>query len=244
MTRRTILLTTAMTVAALLTWDGAPGAPLHARVGSSSRMLPPASDFSARVDNAWYPLLPGTRYVYAGIKDGRPARNVVVVTRRTKTIQGASCVVVDDRLYLSGRLAERTTDWYTQDSAGNVWYFGEQTAELDRKGNVTSTEGSWQAGVDGAEPGIFMPARPRVGRSFRQEYYEGHAEDHFSVEGVFASVAAPAGAERTLLTREWTPLERGVIDQKVYVHGIGQVVEQMARGGNEHLVLTSLGRGS
>ena len=89
--------------------------------------------------------------------------------------------MIKDRLYLNGHLAERTTDWYTQDGKGNVWYYGEKTAELDRQGHVTSTEGTWQAGVDGAKPGIYMPAHPRVGQSFRQEYYKGHAEDHFKV---------------------------------------------------------------
>jgi hypothetical protein len=204
--------------------------------------LPPASAFSARVDNPWYPLVPGTRYVSTGVKDGRPARDVMTVTHRTKTIAGVPCVVVADRLYLSGRLAERTTDWYTQDRRGNVWYFGEQTAELDAQGAVTSTEGSWRAGADGAKPGIFMPARPRTGRSYRQEFYEGHAEDHFRIAGSFATVTPPAGAN-ALLTEEWTPLEPGVIDHKVYVRGIGQIVEQTVRGGDEHLTLISLRRG-
>src|SRR5438270_12944842 len=125
--------------------------------------------FSARVDNPWFPLRPGTVYVYRGSKDGQPSRDVLTVTHRTRTIAGAPCVVVDDRLYLRGRLHERTTDWYTQDAHGNVWYFGESTAELDKKGNVTSTEGTWQAGRNSAKPGIYMPAHPQVGQSGRQE---------------------------------------------------------------------------
>ena len=99
--------------------------------------------------------------------------------------------MLDDRLYVRGRLAERTSDWYTQDAKGNVWYYGEATAELDAQGNVTSTEGSWQAGVDGARPGIFMPAHPKVGQSFRQEYYKGHAEDRFRVLSVHTTVNVP-----------------------------------------------------
>lgn len=95
---------------------------------------------------------------------------------------------------MSGRLEEKTTDWYTQDSRGNVWYYGEQTAELDAGGHVTSTQGSWQAGVDGTKPGIFMPAHPQVGESARQEYFKGQAEDHFQVVGLAASQA--------LLTKE------------------------------------------
>ena len=128
-------------------------------VASSSAGSKPAG-FSARVDNPWYPLKPGSVYVYRGVKDGEPAREVMTVTHRTKVIDGAPCVVVSDLLYLSGRLEERTIDWYTQDAKGNVWYFGEKTAELDKNGKVKSTAGSWTAGVDGARPGIFMFARP------------------------------------------------------------------------------------
>src|SRR5437660_6642422 len=128
--------------------------------------------FTAHVDNQWFPLLPGTRYLYTGVKDGKPSRDVVTVTHQTKTIAGAPCVVVQDRLYLRGRLAERTTDWYSQDARGNVWYFGENTVELDRRGRVTSRQGTWTAGVDGARPGIYITARPRTGRPYLQEYYE------------------------------------------------------------------------
>jgi hypothetical protein len=210
---------------------------------SGASPTPPASDFSARVDNPWFPLTPGTTLVYTGVKDGKAARDVVLVTRRTKLIDGVPCAVVDDRLYLDGRLAERTTDWYTQDKQGNVWYFGETTAELDRAGRVTSREGSWQAGRNGAEPGIFMPARPRVGQSFRQEYYKGHAEDHFRVLDLHATVSVPyARSTNALLTKEWTPLEPGVIDHKLYIRGVDNVEEQTIKGGDEHLRLVSVRR--
>jgi hypothetical protein len=201
--------------------------------------------FSARVDNPWFPLKPGTRYVYRGIKDGEPSRDVVTVTHRTKTIQGAKCVVVEDRLYVRGRLHERTTDWYSQDRKGNVWYFGEATAELDRKGHVTSTEGTWQAGRDGAKAGIYMPAQPRVGQSGRQEYYRGHAEDHFQVVSLRAKASAPyITTKKALLTKEWTPLEPGVIDHKYYVRGIGTVLERTVKGGTERNALVSVTKGS
>src|SRR5881392_137823 len=134
--------------------------------------------FGAHVTNPWFPLRPGDRYVYVGVKDGKRARDVVTVEHGTRSIDGAPCAVVSDRLYLDGRLAERTTDWYSQDAKGNVWYFGESTAELDRSGRVTSTEGTWLAGRHGAVAGIYMPAEPKVGRAGRQEFYRGHAEDH------------------------------------------------------------------
>jgi hypothetical protein len=205
--------------------------------------MPPAASFTARVDNPWFPLVPGTRYAYTGVKDGEPSRDIVTVTHRITVIDGVPCVTVQDRLYVRGRLGERTTDWYTQDRQGNVWYFGENTAELDRGGRVTSTEGTWKTGVDGARPGIFMPARPRVGQSGRQEFYEGHAEDHFQVIGLFRIIVPPVGTN-TLLTKEWTPLEPGVIDHKMYARGIGTVLEQTEKGGNERNELVSVTRGA
>jgi hypothetical protein len=188
-------------------------------------------------------LIPGTTFVYRGVKDEKAARDVFAVSQATKTIQGVRCTAVLDRLFLAGRLAERTTDWYAQDVRGNVWYFGEATAELDRSGHVTSTEGSWQAGRDGAQAGIYMTARPRVGQSRRQEFYEGHAEDRFAVLTLRASVSVPyVSSNRALLTKEWTPLEPGTLDHKYYVRGIGQVKEVATRGPTERTELVSVRR--
>jgi hypothetical protein len=228
---------TLLTVAAL---TAALGAAAAAR-GSETALRIDPTRFSAQVDNPWFPLEPGTRYVYAGVKDGQRSRDVVFVTHRTRTIEGVPCVAVEDRLYLRGRLEERTTDWYSQDRQGNVWYFGERTAELDRSGRVTSTSGTWTAGVDGALPGIYMPARPRVGQSGRQEFYKGQAEDHFKVIGSFSTVS-PAGAPNAVLTEEWTPLEPGTLDNKLYVRGIGTVLEQAVKGGDERNLLVSVTR--
>jgi hypothetical protein len=202
---------------------------------------PPPSSFSAHVDNPWFPLVPGTRYIYTGIKDGKRSRDVVTVTRRTKRISGVPCAVVQDRLHVRGRLAERTTDWYSQDAKGNVWYFGERTAELDAHGRVKTTEGTWTAGVDGAVAGIYIPAHPHVGQTGRQEYYKGHAEDHFKVIGLYRTVAAP-GTRNALLTEETTPLEPGTVDHKLYVRGIGTVLELTVRGGSERNELRSVTR--
>jgi hypothetical protein len=202
---------------------------------------PEPARFVTRVDNPWFPLKPGTTYVYRGSKDGQPSRDVFKVTRDTKVIQGVRCTSVSDRLYKGGRLAERTTDWYAQDRAGNVWYFGEDTAELAPNGKVKTTEGSWQAGVNGARAGILMPAHPRIGQTARQEYYKGHAEDHFRVLSVSARVRTPAGSSPSaLLTEEWTPLEPGVLDHKVYARGIGTVSERTVKGGSERNTLVSV----
>ena len=203
--------------------------------------MPPPSSFSAHIDNQWFPLLPGTRYIYRGEKDGKRSRDVMVVTHLTKTILGVPCVSVRDRLYLNGKLEERTTDWYSQDSHGNVWYFGEDTAELYPNGQVKSTEGTWQAGVDGAKAGIYIPGHPHVGQSGLQEYYQGHAEDHFKVIGLFHTLVG-GHAQNVLLTQEWTPLEPAVLDHKMYARGIGTVLEQAERGPLERNELIAVTR--
>jgi hypothetical protein len=202
--------------------------------------LPTAADFSARVDNPWYPLIAGTTYVYRGVKDGHPSREVMTVTHRIKVIDGARCVVIEDRLYLSGYLGERTTEWYSQDKQGNVWYFGENTAELAKNGHITSTNGTWRAGVKGAKPGIYMFATPKVGQAAQQEFYKGQAQDHFKVLSLHASVNVPyTSSTMAMLTEEWTPLEPGALDHKLYVRGIGTVLEQTVKGGSERAALVS-----
>jgi hypothetical protein len=207
--------------------------------------LPPPSAFASRIDNPWFPLIPGTVFVYRGIKDGRPARDVMTVTRAHASILGIRATVVRDRLFLSGRLAERTTDWYAQDRTGNVWYLGERTATVDRRGQTISTEGSWRAGVHGARAGIYMPADPRPGETGRAEFYPGHAEDQFEVLSLTATVRSPAASsDRALLTRETTPLEPGIVDHKLYVRGVGTVREETVRGAVERLVLVSVRRRS
>jgi hypothetical protein len=195
---------------------------------------PKASHFghhSNLVTNPWFPLARGSVYVYDGQKDGKSARDVMTVTHKVKTITGIRAAVVNDRLYLNGVLAERTTDWYAQDRRGTVWYLGEKTAELNARGKVTSTEGSFLNGRDGARGGIFMPAHPAVGQSFQQEAFKGEAEDRFRILDLAASITTPAVSSKSaMLTEENTPLEPGVVDHKYYVQGIGTVKEQQVAG--------------
>ncbi len=208
---------------------------------ASSARGPDPSQFVQNVDNPWFPLKPGTIFVYRGSKDGKRATDIVEVTDRTKVISGVRCVAVDDTLVLNGKVGEHTVDWYAQDRAGNVWYFGERTAEYDDRGKVTSREGTWMDGVNGARAGIYMFGDPRVGRSARQEYYPGHAEDHFTVLTHSASVTVPYGTfHHALRTKEWTPLEPGVRDAKFYVHGLGEVKEVTVKGPLEVLRLVQV----
>jgi hypothetical protein len=200
-----------------------------------------AGDFSANVDNRWFPLKPGTTLVYRGSKDEGNAVEYLTVSDETQKVGGVPCRAVLDRLYLDGKLAETTRDYYSQDNKGNVWYFGEDTAELEADGTMVSTEGTWHTAEAGAQPGIFMPASPRVGESHRQEYYRGHAEDFFQVLDLTASVSVPYKLfSGTLQTKEWTPLEPDVRDNKYYVQGIGEVKETTVKGPREELVLVDV----
>ncbi len=216
----------------------APAAP------AAGREVDPAR-FVRHVTNPWYPLRPGTTYRWAGTDNGRPTSDVLQVTHRTKRIQGVTTTVLLDRAYVRGRLSESTIDWYAQDRAGNVWYFGERTRNIAKDGTVKSTAGSWEAGVDGAKAGIFMPARPHVGQSFQQEHYTGHAEDHFTVRSLHASIRVPyVTSHRALRTTETSPLEPGVVDAKYYVRGLGTVLEASIKGpDHERLELVSVRRG-
>jgi hypothetical protein len=209
-----------------------PGASYHPTIDPAN--------FRAVVDNPWFPLKPGSTYIYTGVKDGKPSRDMYVVSHTTKTIDGVPCVVINDQLSEAGKLSERTTDYYTQDLQGNVWYFGEATAELDPTGKVTSTEGSWLAGNHGAQPGIFMEAHPVVGHAFRQEYDAGNAEDQYAVVSLASPVKIPYGTyTNALLTKETTRLEPGTLDHKYYVKGVGEVAEITVKGATERGLLTS-----
>ncbi len=110
-------------------------------------------DFTVRIDNPFFPLPPGTTFIYRGNREGRKQRDEFTVTDRTVVIDGVTCRVVHDKVFIRGVLRENTFDYFAQDRDGNVWYFGEDTEELDKNGRIVSTAGTWRAGVDGAQPG-------------------------------------------------------------------------------------------
>jgi hypothetical protein len=196
--------------------------------------LPPPGDFVAVVDNPYMPWIPGSKAVFEGVSDGQRERNVVAVTDRTKVVMGVTTTVVHDQVFsANGELAENTYDWYAQDSAGNVWYFGEDTAEL-ANGKVTSTHGSWEAGVDGALPGVVMLAQPTVGEAYHQEFRRGEAEDQGKVIALDDTVTVPYGPfDSVLVTADTTPVEPQVLEHKFYAPGIGVVMERVLSGGQE-----------
>jgi hypothetical protein len=244
-THRKFVVALPVAIAAVAACSSSSGPRASTSTTAGYRPTAHAADFSANVDNPWFPLKPGTVTVSRGTKDGKPARDVVVVTHRTKVIDGVPTRLVQDRLFLDGKLAESTSDYYAQDNAGTVWYFGEATETLDATGKVLDREGSWQSGVDGARPGVFMEAKPTRGHTFRQEYYAGHAEDHFAVVDLSTPIRVPAGAYRNaMLTKEWTPLEPDVLDHKYYVRGIGEVREVSVKGAVESLSLVTRSGGA
>jgi hypothetical protein len=218
---------------------GGSASPVPSPLGPGASIEP--ANFVAAIDNPWFPLKPGTVWTYRGVKDGEAGIDTMTATADTKVIAGVTCVVVHDQLVQGGKVKERTDDYYVQDVAGNVWYFGEATAELDDNGKVASTEGSWQTGVDGAMPGIIMPTDPEVGVGGPQEIYPGQAEDHFVVLLTNAKVKVPAGSYAgALITAEWTPLEPAVLSEKAYASGVGEVSEADVKGGDEKFELVSV----
>jgi len=220
---------------AAATHDSAPGA-------TSVRAAPSPADFQHPQQNAYFPLRPGTVFRYRGTDDGERLHEQVVVTSRTKLIQGVRTTVVRDVLRRAdGSLAESTSDWYAADDHGNVWYFGERTATYDEDGHLESREGSWQAGVHGATAGLIMPSNPVPTKAYRQEFQRGSAEDQAWIvqRGLRVHVIGRT-ARQALRTLEWSRLEPDVVSEKVYAPGLGIVLERDLAGGTETFRLVSV----
>ena len=236
MTRATA--TAAIALAALVLGCGGDDEP---SAGSSAGDLPQGSKpfeidpsgFSADVDNRYWPLRPGTRWTYREVdEEGKRLTVVVTATSVTKKLaNGVTARVVRDTVTEDGALIEDTVDWYAQDAKGNAWYMGEETAEYEN-GRIATRAGSWEAGVDGALPGLIMPADPKPGMRYRQEYYAGEAEDNGAVLAVGERVEVPAGAfEDAVLTRDTNALEPDVLEYKLYAPGRGVVLALGVSGG-------------
>jgi hypothetical protein len=206
--------------------------------------FPGPNAFVARIDNPYMPLIPATSYIYQGTEDGKAQRDVVEVTSETKTILGVDVVVVNDTVTdQQGNLIEQTFDWFAQDREGNVWYMGEDSKAFEH-GQVVSTEGSWEAGADGAQPGIIMEAHPAPGDFYSQECAAGVAEDQAKVLDRTASVKSPYGEfGHAPLTRETTPLEPGTAENKYYAQCVGLVRSVDVKGGNAESSLVAVKHG-
>jgi hypothetical protein len=192
------------------------------------------ADFRDQIDNPYLPMAPGAVWVYRETDPrGNRTKVRVTVTTRTKRILGIDATVVHDVVSDHGEVVENTFDWYAQDECGNVWYLGENTKEYE-DGEVVSTEGSWQAGVDGGQAGVIMPADPQVGLVYREEYYDGEAEDAAEVLSIDEQAQVRYGHFRNvLLTKNYTPLEPRVLEYKLYAKGVGVVLALGISGGND-----------
>ena len=206
--------------------------------------LDPA-DFVAEIDNPYWPMTPGNRWVFTEIdEEGNELRVEVTVTDEKRDIIGISAAVVHDVVTMNGEVIEDTFDWYAQDVDGNVWYMGEATAEYE-DGVVVSTAGSWEAGVDGALAGVVVPGNPEVGMMYRQEYYAGEAEDVGEVLSLDEAVEVPFGSfEGCLQTEDTTPLEPDVLEHKYYCQSVGPVLAVDVGGGGGREELTSFEEGT
>jgi hypothetical protein len=203
-----------------------------------------AENFTTNIDNPFFPLQPGTTFIYKGNKEGSKQRDEFAVTDRTVVIDGVTCRVGHDKVFMQGVLQEDTFDYFAQDVDGNVWYFGEDTEELDSKGRVVSTEGTWRAGVDGAQPGIIMEAHPKVNDHYFQEVAAPIAQDEAIVLNLHEIVAVPFGKfTNCLQTKEFTQLEPGNVEHKFYAGGVGFILGVVVKGGKERLALVNIVRG-
>jgi hypothetical protein len=217
----------------------ASSAAASARTATTTPIFDP-NNFVAVVDNPYYPLPVGRTLVYSGLKDGQTQRDTVTVTNQTKVILGVTATVVSDIADHNGAILERTSDWYAQDKQGNVWYLGEDTVHFLAHGKA-DTSGSWEAGVNGAVPGIIMEADPQIPDAYRQELLAGEAEDTAWVVDRGTTIRVPYGRLTNVLTTlEATRLEPGAYDQKVYGPGIGIVLEQSLSGDPEYAKLESV----
>lgn len=216
-----------------------PGPPRNPAVFEEGQPYAPAVDaanFSDPQPNPFFPLEPGATNVF----EGGDERVEVTVTDQTKVILGITATVVTDQVFVGDELVEDTVDWYATDNFGNVWYLGEETAEYVN-GQVVTTAGSWEAGVDGAQPGIIMLADPQEGDAYRQEFYAGEAEDVAEIFAFDQAVTVPAGSfEGVLVTEDWSLLDPDVHERKWYAPGVGVVFEEIVAGGSGTLSLVEV----
>jgi hypothetical protein len=211
-------------------------APIH---GPYAPKIDPAN-FVAAIDNKYLPYKPGTRIHFAGVRGKTRQTDDQVVLHRTTRILGVRSRVVRDTVSEHGRAVERTDDWYAQDKQGNVWYMGEDSFEL-KNGHFVKASDSWRSGVNGAQPGIIMPADPRPGDAYRQEYYPpGKALDEARVLRLSGSLTVPYGSfKHVLITSERSPAEPQT-EHKYYAPGVGEIAERVVKGHHEEFKLVSV----
>jgi len=215
--------------------------------GGGSTTVAPVLDevagatFVSGIDHPFFPFTPGSTWSYRGEEDGEVEIIEVMVLDETRVVAGITAVVVRDTVTLDGELVEDTFDWYAQDADGNVWYLGEDSKEYEN-GEVVSTAGSWETGVDGAQPGIIMYRDPaaHLGVPYRQEFYPGEAEDVAEIIETGATITiGDTVYSGVVVISEWNPLDAGVVENKYFAPGVGVVLEEVVEGGSGRVELVS-----
>lgn len=236
---RTLIATVTIAIAAVACGNGA-----LPHAGETVDLNP--ADFTTEIDNPYWPMAVGSKWVYRETDaEGNEQRVEVTVTDRTKRIaNGVEARVVHDVVTEDGIPVEVTDDWYAQDRNRNIWYLGEATTEYEN-GKPKSTEGSFEAGKDGAQAGIIMPAAPKAGMKFRQEYLKGEAEDRGEVLSIDEQVQVPFGHfTKVLMTKDTNPLEPKVLEYKWYARGVGPVLALAVSGGSDREELVTYSKGT
>lgn len=196
------------------------------------------ADFTNKITNRFFHVTPGTTVIMKGTKDGTPQTHTTHITTKVRRIMGVPCLVIKDVVTDPTGVVEIAYDWYSQDNKGNVWYFGESTSDY-ANGVVTSTKGSWEAGVDNAKPGIVMHANPKPGPEYYQEFRPGIAEDKGKVLSIHETVKTPKRTyQNAVRIRDTNPLDPTLVANKWYVSGIGVV--KSTRVGSSHTEQSTL----
>ena len=237
---KVLLLVASLALPASPAFGQEPSRPIGAgdQVSSSYKPAINPSDFTHVITNKYYTLKPGTKATYEKKTSKGITRVEIEATGETRKVMGVTSLVVRDREWLNDQLAEDTRDWVAQDKDGNVWYFGEAVDNYE-DGKLVDHDGSWEAGVDGAQPGIVMLGSPKVGDSYRQEYYPGKAEDMGTVVAVGKKVTVRQGAfEDCVQIRDWSRIKEGEVEHKYFCAGPGLLV--LEEKGSERLELVTL----
>jgi hypothetical protein len=196
----------------------------------SAKDFDPANfDQPTEIDNGWFPLKPGTQFVYEGssiVDEGRePHRVVFTVTDLTKVVNGVRTLVAWDRDYGSGELLETELAFFAQDNDGNVWHLGQYPEEYEQGKLVDAP--AWIAGLKGARAGVAMKAEPQLGAP---SYSQGYAPppinwiDRARAYKVGQDTCVPAGCyEDVLVTEEFERTKPGAFQLKYYGPDVGNV---------------------
>lgn len=199
-----------------------------------------AADFVQGVDNPYFPLTPGAKWVYESyLNDGSVERIEIEILHETRVVNGVAATVLHDSVFVDGVLVEDTYDWYAQDKGGDVWYLGEEVDNYEN-GVLVDHAGSWEWGVGGALPGVYMWADPSVhlNEEYYQEFYVGEAEDKGKVLSAIESVTVPAGSFTNVVqTFDFSSLDPNIQAHKFYAPGIGVIKEVELLTGEEVLLI-------